>query len=721
MSESDILVEVSGLKTHFFTDEGVVKAVDGVDLKIRRGQTLCIVGESGCGKSMTARSIMQIVRPPGKIVEGAMLYHRRGPEGTAAVDLAQLDPLGARMRAIRGREISMIFQEPMTSLSPVHTIGNQIIEAIRLHNDINQKEARNRAIEMLEKVGLPKPADRLDAYPFELSGGMRQRAMIAMALSCNPALLIADEPTTALDVTTQANILDLIQELQDEYGMAVMFITHDLGIVAEIADDLAVMYLGQIVEDGDVRAIFHEPQHPYTRALLSSIPRLSTNTRRRLEGGATPRMVAIHGMVPHPFARPKGCQFHPRCDYALDGLCNVKAPENVALDESRHVRCLLYADGVDIPLNHIQLVDERRAKARAEASAVVAGTDASGEKRPLLEACNLQMYFPIQKGLLRRVVGHVRAVDGVDFTIHEGETLGLVGESGCGKTTLGRCLIQVLRPTGGQVIYTNGKAVNLTTKRTQAALLPFLREIRMIFQDPYSSLNPRMSVLEIVGEPLRNHGIASGSELEDRVADLLRRVGLRAEYMQRYPHAFSGGERQRIGVARALALNPRLVIADEAVSALDVSVQAQILNLLQDLRDDYGLTYLFISHDLSVVEQISDRVAVMYVGRIVELARSEQIFAAPRHPYTEALLSAVPIPDPAKRESKARIRLTGEVADPANPPSGCYFHPRCRFAEERCRSETPVLRDIGDGRFAACHFAEDLNLAGVVETREYAS
>ncbi len=697
-----LLLEVEGLKTHFFLDEGTVKAVDGIDFNLYRNRTLCVVGESGCGKSVTARSILQVVDEPGRIVDGQVRFHANSDQ---PIDLAALDPRGPEIRAIRGKDIAMIFQEPMTSMSPVHTVGNQIIELIRLHMPLNEQEARERAITLLNRVGIPKPEQRIDSYTFELSGGMRQRVMIAMALACNPSLLIADEPTTALDVTTQAQILDLMHELQADYDMAIMLITHDLGVVAEMADDVIVMYLGQIVERGSVDEIFHDPKHPYTRALLRSIPTVGTQGRRRLD--------SIHGMIPNPYHRPDGCQFHNRCDYFMEGICDQVVPAMIPAGSGRDVRCLLYGgyEG-ELPIKASELpeIDPFSHENETLIDRTLNGSST------LLETKNLKMHFPIQRGFLRRTVGHVKAVDDVDLFIREGETLGLVGESGCGKTTAGRCIVRAYQPTDGQIIFeeAEGEQVDLAPLSNRE-LKPYRRQIRMIFQDPHSSLNPRMSVLEIVGDPLIVNRVASGKALEEHVANLLERVGLRPEYMRRYPHAFSGGERQRIGIARALALNPKLVIADEAVSALDVSVRAQILNLLQDLQEEFHLTYLFISHDLSVIEYICDRVAVMYVGKIVELAETQQLYASPKHPYTEALLSALPKPDPRMRQSKDRIILEGDVADPANPPSGCYFHPRCRFAEERCRIEAPALRKLDDGRSVACHFAEELELRGAVQ------
>ncbi|GAB4518277.1 MAG: ABC transporter ATP-binding protein [Anaerolineae bacterium] len=690
----DNLLEVRDLHTHFFTNEGVVKAVDGVTVSIARGRTLCIVGESGCGKSVTARSILQVVDAPGRIVGGDIVFR---PEPGRELNLAQLDPRGAEMRAIRGKDITMIFQEPMTALSPLYTIGNQIMEVIHWHLPVSKKTAREMTIDVLRKVGIPRPAELIDAYTFELSGGMRQRAMIAMALVCEPKLLIADEPTTALDVTTQANILDLIRDLQQDMGMAVMFITHDLGVVAEIADEVAVMYLGTVVEHGRVEEVFSDPKHPYTRALLRSIPRLSLRKKARLE--------AIRGIVPHPLNRPQGCPFNTRCDFAQPGLCDVTTPPLYKLEDGREVRCLIYREDQPIPVEAIRPHHEAQTK---EAS------NGATRQKPLLTVRELKMHFPIHKGFFNRVVGHVKAVDGVSFAVYEGETLGLVGESGCGKTTLGHSIMRLYDPTGGAVEYVDasGDSVDLARLRP-GELKPYHREIRMVFQDPYGSLNPRLPVLEIVGEALKVNNMAHGKALEDRVSDLLARVGLRPEYIRRYPHAFSGGERQRIGIARALAPNPRLVVADEPVSALDVSVQAQILNLLKDLQEEFGLTYLFIAHDLSVVAHISDRVAVMYVGKIVELATTDDLFNHPQHPYTEALLSSVLTPDPRARHDAARIRLTGDVADPANPPSGCAFHPRCRYAQERCRIETPALRETREGHLVSCHFAETLALTGV--------
>ncbi|CAI8029436.1 Glutathione import ATP-binding protein GsiA [Geodia barretti] len=601
------LLSVHNLHTYFPQEEGTVKAVDGVSFDLYPGRTLGIVGESGCGKSMTARSILRIVDRPGRIVAGEIRFRRR----------KQLDANSDDMRAVRGAEIALVFQEPMSSFSPVHTIGNQIVEAILLHQKVSKRQARARAIEVFRDVGIPLPEQRLDAYAHQLSGGLRQRAMIAMALVCNPSLLIADEPTTALDVTTQAQILDLLRHLQQEYGMAIMLITHDLGVIAEMADDVVVMYLGRVVEHAPVDELFHAPKHPYTQALLRSIPHIRSRPRERL--------ASVAGSVP-----------------------------------------------------------------------------------------DLQKLFPIRKGFWKRTVGHVRAVDGVSFTLNEGETLGLVGESGCGKTTTARCILQALKPTQGQILFrTEAGAVVDVATLDKTELRALRREMQMVFQDPFTSLNPRMTLLDIVGEPLRVHGMKKRREREARVAELLRLVGLRAEYMRRFPHAFSGGERQRIGIARAFALHPRLVIADEPVSALDVSVQAQILNLLLDLQTELRLTYLFVAHDLSVVKHISDRVAVMYVGQLVELAPTEQLFMAPKHPYTDALLSAVPEPDP--RQRTRRIVLQGEVANPADPPSGCYFHPRCPHAIEVCRTQAPTWEEVAPQHFARCHRAHELQLIGVEE------
>jgi peptide/nickel transport system ATP-binding protein len=566
---ADIVVEVRNLSTRFESGPTVVKAVEDVSLTLRRGRTLCVVGESGSGKSVTARSILRIVPKPGRITGGEILLHGSDLPwaGGRPVDLAQLPARGRRIRQIRGRDIAMIFQEPMSSLSPVHTIGHQIIEAIRLHRRVSRAEARARAIEVLEQVRIPRPAQSIDGYTFEFSGGMRQRAMTAMALACEPKLLIADEPTTALDVTTQAEILDLIKELQTRYGMALMFITHDMGVVAEIADEVAVMQLGRVVEQGPVDRIFHDPQHPYTRHLLGSVLKLETRAHR---AGAP--------------------------------LAAATAP-------------------------------------------------------PVLEVAELSMQFVARRRRFGRARQEtVKALDKVSFTLRRGETLGIVGESGSGKTTLGRCILRVLDPTEGKVVFHgNSGAVDLAALK-RPAVKPYWREIRMIFQDPFSSLNPRMTVLQIVAEPMRNCGVAAGGALEARVAELLRQVGLSPDMMRRYPHAFSGGQRQRIGIARAIALEPRLIVADEATSALDVSLRAQMLDLLLELRERLDLSYVFISHDISVVRYMCDRVAVMHRGRIVEIGETGAVCDDPQHPYTRSLISAVPRPDPRLRGTRTRVR-----------------------------------------------------------------
>ncbi|WP_431907681.1 ABC transporter ATP-binding protein [Nonomuraea jabiensis] len=680
------LLRIEGLRTHFFTSEGVLKAVDGVDLSVPAGRTVCLVGESGCGKSVTARSILQLVDRPGRIVEGSVRWQ-------GATDLAGLDPAGEELRRVRGGEIGMIFQEPMASLSPMYTVGAQLSQALRLHRDLTRQEARQEGVALLRKVGIPDAERRFDAYPFQLSGGMCQRVMIAIALCCDPALLIADEPTTALDVTTQARILDLMMDLRAQNDMAILFITHDLGVVAEIADEVAVMYLGKIVEHGTVAEIFSDPRHPYTRALLRSIPELRGSGARR-------RLTAIRGMVPSLHRVPDGCPFHTRCDHAIDGLCDTTPPPLKRYGEAHVASCHLDEVPAEPPAPALQ-VAERAAPAAEEAA-------------PLLRIEGLAKHYPIGGGLFRRPAGVVRAVDGVDLTIPPGRTLGLVGESGCGKTTLGRCVARLADPTAGRILYRTaaGDEVDLATV-TGARLKELRRQIRVIFQDPFSSLNPRMTLQQIVGEPLKTHGIASGGELKDRVADMLARVGLRPEYMRRYPHAFSGGQRQRINIARALITGPRLVVADEPVSALDVSVRAQILNLLTDLQEELGLTYLFISHDLSVVEHISDRVTVMYLGKVVEDAATADLYREPRHPYTEALLHAVPVPDPGRRRERHAYEIADDLPDPAAPPPGCRFHTRCAHVRAGlCHTDVPDLRAYGERR-AACHHAAELTLAGV--------
>ncbi len=554
-----VLLSVRNLRTHFQVRNGVVKAVDDVSFDVEYGQTVCIVGESGSGKSVTARSILQIVDEPGRIVGGSMVL--TAPDGKS-VDLAKLHPRSKEIRAVRGSTIAMIFQEPMSSLSPVHTVGNQIMEVLRLHLKMTKEQARARCIELLGQVEIPRPEQAVDRYTFEFSGGMRQRVMIAMALACNPQLLIADEPTTALDVTTQAEILDLIRRLQKSHGMAVMFITHDMGVVAEIADKVIVMNHGKIVETGDVDQIFHAPQDPYTQMLIGSVTKLGRKADLRM-------------------ARPP----------------------------------------------------------------------ADADAPPLLEIRDLQMHFTQGKSV-------TKAVDGVSLVLRPGESLGIVGESGSGKTTMGRCLLRVYDPTAGMLNYrqADGSVIDLM-QADKATLARARREIRMIFQDPVSSVNPRMTVAQIIGEPLLVNGLAKGKDLDDRVAALLQQVGLNPDWRERYPHAFSGGQRQRIGIARAIALNPRVIVADEATSALDVSLRSQMLDLLLKLQDELGLSFIFISHDIAVIRYFCDRVAVMYKGKVVEQGDTDQVCDRPEHPYTQALLSAIPRPDPRQRSIHKRFRF----------------------------------------------------------------
>jgi peptide/nickel transport system ATP-binding protein len=551
---NDTILKVDNLKTYFPTRTGLFKAVDDVSFELKRGKTLCVVGESGSGKSVTARSILQIVDKPGRIDGGSIVLTRA--DGSS-VDLARLDPRGREVRSVRGKEIAMIFQEPMSSLSPVHRIGTQIGEALRIHFGIRGNEQRQRVLELLRQVEIPRPETAIDRYTFEFSGGMRQRVMIAMALACNPQVLIADEPTTALDVTTQAEILDLIKRLQQSHGMAVLFITHDMGVVAEIADEVLVMYRGKVMERGSVDQIFHAPQDDYTRGLIGSVVKLEKKAEVRL-------------------SRPQ------------------------------------------IP----------------------------ADAPPLLEVRNLSLTFP--SGL--------KAVDDVSLIVRPGETLGIVGESGSGKTTMGRCLLRIYDPQSGAMDYrrADGSTVDLCTSNN-TTLKGVRRDIRMIFQDPVGSLSPRKTVGQIIAEPLKLAGM-KGGELEDRIAELMQQVGLEPAWRERYPHAFSGGQRQRIGIARAIAVKPRLIVADEATSALDVSLRSQMLDLMMKLQDELGLSYVFISHDMSVIRYMCDRVAVMYRGKIVEAGETDQVVNNPAHDYTRALLSAIPHPDPRDRRIHNRFR-----------------------------------------------------------------
>lgn len=666
MQMGDNLVEIRDLRITF---AGSVDVVQSLDLDIPAGKTLCLVGESGCGKSVTAKSILQVLDHPGRVSGGSI--NLRQPDGTV-LDIARVNPSSPMMRHVRGADIAMIHQEPMTFLSPLYTIGNQISEALTLHRKVGKREARAEAIRMLKQVGMPEPERRYDSYTFQLSGGQRQRAMIAMALINQPRLLIADEPTTALDVTTQANILDLLAQLQRDTGMAVLFITHDLGVVAEIADEVAVMYLGRIVERGPLREVLEHPKHPYTRGLLASMP--------RLDGDFKAPLRAIPGMVPPPALRPSGCPFHPRCDWARIDICTQKPVGDTELGGGQTVACHAYG-----PEAHLFT----RTPIAAPAPVAAPRREEHGAA-PLLTIRNLHKHFPIRAGFFQRQIGAVKAVNDISLDIFPGETLGLVGESGCGKSTLGQTIVGLHRADSGSVVFRDGRAERDLRTARGAEARGLRTDIRMIFQDPTGSLNPRMRVRDIIGEVLQVNGGHSAAEIESRVQVLLEKVGLSPDYAERYPHAFSGGQRQRIAIARALASDPKLVIADEAVSALDVSVQTQIINMMKTLQAEMGLTYLFVSHDLGVIANISDRVAVMYAGRIVELGTTEAIFRNPRHPYTEALLAA--IPGRGQRRSGARIRLAGHVPDGSAPLEGCAFADRCRYAIGACRTTLPPLK-----------------------------
>ncbi len=657
------VLSVEHLATELEGSAGTLHAVDGVDLRIARGETFAIVGESGCGKSMTALSILRLLPEAGHIVAGSVSVN-----GTELLSLPE-----AAMRNVRGRRIAMIFQEPATSLNPVLTIGRQIAEVLQRHTQLRGAAMRARAIELLDAVGVPDAAMRVDDYPFRLSGGMKQRAMIAIALAGEPDLLIADEPTTALDVTIQAQVLELLRELQRKNGMSILLITHDLGVVAHMAHRVAVMYCGRFVEIAPRDEFFRAPQHPYTRKLFDALPDA---------GKRGTELSVMRGQVPSLAAAPPGCAFADRCDFVMP-RCTEASPDWTPLGAAHEVRCFLRATQPAGPFD---------AGSGAQSAAAPQGVSAE-----LLKVRSLRVHFPIRKGLLMRTVGWVKAVDGVSLDVRTGRTLALVGESGCGKTTVGKSILQLIRPSAGEVGF---DGVDLTRLRG-AALRRRRADFQIIFQDPYASLNPRMRVTDILTEGMAALGTEAGSAAMSRRADeLLAHVGLSAEVKERYPHEFSGGQRQRIAIARALAVRPRLIICDEPTSALDVSVQAQILNLLKGLQREFGLSYLFITHNIAVVEYLAHEVAVMYLGRIVERGTVDEVLRTPRHPYTQALLASIPRVDV---ELGAEFpRLEGELPSPADPPRGCHFHPRCPQAMAECKLGYPDAIRLSESHEVSC-------------------
>jgi peptide/nickel transport system ATP-binding protein len=637
------VLEVSDLRTYFHTDEGVVKAVDDLSFRLEKGRTLGIVGESGSGKSVTSLSIMRLLTSNAKIETGRISFLGK--------DLVRLPE--RQMQSIRGAEISMIFQEPMTSLNPVFTVGAQIMEAIILHQKVAKAKARQMTIELLREVGIPKPEQRVDFYPHQMSGGQKQRVMIAMALSCNPELLIADEPTTALDVTIQAQILEILRKLRDQRGMAIIFITHDLGVIAEIADDVLVMFQGEEVEYGPVLQIFESPKHPYTKGLLACRPRLDTKYRR-LPTVDDFMEVVVDGLPTNVVAglptEPQGGGVGRPAPNDIGQIrviekkmdaARLKHLENEGRGRLLHPKSELAKIGHPWEEGHHA----------PDTQTVAEGT------APLLDVENLQVYFPVRRGLLQRTVDNTKAVDGISFKVYRGQTLGLVGESGCGKTTTGRAILRLIEPTGGRVVY-NG--IDFATLRSEQ-LRAMRGKMQIVFQDPYGSLNPRMTIESAITEPMVIQGIGKGkAERRERAAELLREVDLEPGYLRRYPHEFSGGQRQRICIARALAAGPEFIICDESVSSLDVSVQAQVLNLLKELQNKRGLTYIFISHALAVVKFMADMMAVMNDGRIIEFGPSENIYANPREAYTRKLIDATPNDD--LEEIRQRVAKRGAKA-----------------------------------------------------------
>lgn len=712
------LLEIHNLSTDIKLSKSVVHALDDVSLSVDAGECLGLVGESGSGKTMTAMSIERLLPPGGKIVKGQILFD--------GVDLVQLDE--PRLREIRGGDIGMIFQDPMTSLNPVISVGEQVAEPLLLHSGMNKAQAMKQVIDMFGLVGIPSPAQRVKDFPHQLSGGQRQRVMIAMALICQPKLLIADEPTTALDVTIQKQILELVGRLREELHMAMILVTHDLGVIAGSADRVAVMYAGKVAETADVHTLFDSPKHRYTDALFEALPERAVETGERL--------YSIPGLPPDLTEPPPACRFAPRCRYAVES-CRTQVPPMTTIETPFGEQSYACFVPRTTPLSVPEAVELRTSVpvvARVEAADLETGFDLAETKSehrrdkhdvgpsphrgkvtvsdsrswvapttfipadgmPLLQVNNAVKDFPVTAGaILRRHVGDVSAVADVTFSIPRGTTLGLVGESGCGKTTLGRLVVGLDTPTSGQVLFRGKRISQLRGKEAKESR----RNVQFMFQDSYASLDPRMRVRQLLREPLDIQHVGTPKDRNERVNELLAAVGLPASAAERYAHEFSGGQRQRIGLARALALQPGLIVADEPVSALDVSIQAQVLNLMKELQEDRELTYLFISHDLSVVRYLSDVIAVMYLGKMVEIGPAAEIYSHPKHHYTRGLIDTIPIPDPVKERQKAKLGVRGELPSAIDPPSGCRFRTRCPMAQDICAKVIPPLQ-VGGGQIA---------------------